>query len=136
MTLHRVFAMARPRRPACERVAVIAAAAALAPGASARAKAKAVASAVITELLEDAERCDPFDRAMFEARQAIAHDPVVAIVADAQIDLAGMLRRERLIEFEARGCVQLGPAEWERETLAICARLTARLEARYRKLFS
>ena len=128
--------MARPRRPVAERDAVVQAAAILAPAASARIQAKAVAKAVVAELLADAERVDPFDRAMFEARQAITQDPVIAIVVSAEIDLASILHKKRMARFEARGCVQIGQNEWAAETSDIASEIRLRLESRYRHFFT
>lgn len=134
MLVSRVYAMARPALPASEGEAVVRAADRLAPGQSARAMAKAVAGAVVAELIADAARNDPFDRAIYEARQAVAHDPVAALAADPQADLAALLAAERVKAFEARGCVQIGALEWEAETRTIAATIGKRLEERYRKL--
>ncbi|MBA4308494.1 MAG: hypothetical protein C0429_17340 [Sphingopyxis sp.] len=128
--------MARPRRPVAEIDAVVQAAAKLAPSQSARVQAKTVARAVVAELIADVERVDPFDRAMFDARQAMTRDPVVSIVSSDEIDLAGMVHKERIKRFEARGCIQIEPKAWACETAEIAELLTARLESRYRHFFS
>ncbi len=125
--------MARPSRPASEVEAVKHAAALLPPGLSISAKAGLIARGVVAELIADAERSDPFDRAMADARRALLNDPVAAIAFDPEADLAGMVAGERISAFEARGCVQIDATEWAAETANIAAKLEKRLKSRFRR---
>jgi hypothetical protein len=127
------YAMARPRRCAAEAAAIAAALASLPADLSLRSKARLLAQRVVEELLADAVADDPFDRALRAARQVLGQSPILALAADADINLAGDLAQERLQRFEARGCRQISESAWQAETREIAKVLCARFAERFRR---
>ena len=127
-----VYAMARPRRPGSERVAVRAAAAQLGDSLSASRKAASVARQVVAAFLLHLDRTDALQVALHEARQRLDPDPVEAIVLATDSIVAAKFIEQRLRRYEARGCQQLTPSGWEDETRAIARLVQAQLTRRFR----
>lgn len=128
----RVFAMARPRRPESERLAVLAAASG---DGSAQCRAARLARAV-TAYLGEVERTAPDDVTAIARRLAVrlAPSPVEILATDPMIDTGALIRRERVARFEARECRQASPAEWEAETRVLLAAAEATLAERYARI--
>lgn len=122
----------RPRRPALERDAVREAAAALVPDASARRAGLALARLVLARTLEFAEAepgsVDYLRGVMVRVAPTTALD---VLATHPAIDTAGMIRAARLARFEARGCRQLGPADWQVEGREIVRAAAPALARRY-----
>ncbi len=122
----RVFAMARPRRPACERDAVIAAAR---PDGTAAARARALARDVAQAAIEDIDRA-PEDRLML----LLAPEPVSLVqllATDAEMGASALVVRERLRRMEGRSGRRLREWEWRAEDREISSTVTAALAKRY-----
>ena len=102
------------------------------PNLSARSNAERIARAVLAAYLADLERTDPMERALFEVRQGLMPDPLHSLATMPEGAAGERFRRARLARFEARECRQLSPAEWQVETDAIAATVTAYLARRYR----
>lgn len=128
----RVFAMARPRRPASEREALFAAAG---ESGSARARAARVARQVVAYLAA-ADGEDPSDVPALARRLAaqLSPTPIDTLATSADADTAALIRSRRLAAFEARECHQLGPDAWAAETRKIMREVEAILSRRYARL--
>lgn len=126
-----VMAMARPRRPASEREAVRGIAKGMADLSAVEA-ARQIAKAVVSAYLADMARTDDLERALANARQVMDPDPAHDLATAFDSAVAVKFAKERLHRFEARGCQQLGPNEWQRETRAIAAMAEKYLARRYR----
>lgn len=131
--ISRVFAMARPGRPAVERATVIAAARQLAPGMSARRAAELIARRVAAAVVRDIETADS-DNLILQLDQLasiLTPGPVTTLATCPDIDSAALVRRHRLAAFEARGCRHLRETEWAAERAGLIQALTATLTQRY-----
>lgn len=125
-SVSRVFAMARPRRPASECDAVIAAAR---PEGTAAARARALARAIVEAAIEDIDRT-PEDRLML----LLAPEPVSLVqllATDADMGVTALVVRERLKRMEARSGQRLREWEWRTEDREIISTITAILAKRY-----
>ena len=126
----RVFAMARPRRPATEAEIVRAALAGQAGTAAQRARRLALAVAELA--LRDVDG-DPGDRVLL-LLGALDASPAAKLATDPQIDTAAMIRSERAQRMEARSWRRLPEREWnteDRQTVAAVADTLAKRYARY-----
>ena len=121
--------MARPRRPAAEADAVRALAN---PNLSARRNADLIAGKVVRAYLSDLARDDDFDRALFAAQQRLDPDPAHTLATAPDSAASERFAREQTMRFEARGCRQLAPSDWEQETDDIAAIVRIYLARRYR----
>lgn len=136
-----VFAMARPGRPARERVLVRQAAARLAQELASEEKASASALArVVAERALDrclAEFDLPPDDPMAVARRLQAllpcGDPIAMLAHDDVIDIAAAVVTARRAKFEARRYRRLPAAEQQREDCAIRDSVLVTLVGRWRK---
>ena len=126
------MAMARPRRPGSERVAVRAAAAGLNDNLSASAKAAEVARLAIAAYLRDEKRTDAFDRALHDAQQRLDPDPVEALATGEDSVVAATFLAERVTCYRARDCRQLCERGWQTETRAIAETVEKRMARRFR----
>lgn len=126
--LQSVYAMARPRRPAAERAAVIAAAG---RQGSAAQRAARLAETVARAALADIDG-DPADR-VIAALRSIEPTPVDILATDAEIDTASLIVAERVRRMQCRGGRRLAERAWpadDDETVRAVAETLAR---RYRK---
>lgn len=124
--------MGRPRRSAREAEAVKSLANDTAPRLSRRRKSVEVARRVVAAFLADQARTEPFERAIFEAQQAIDPDPAHAIAMAQEGGVASWFAKRRLAQFEARGCTQLSASEWDAETRQLAAEAQEMLARRFR----
>ena len=94
-----------------------------------------VAHLVVT-YLGAVERTPPDDVEAIGRRlaAALAPSPIEVLATHPDIDVAALIRRERLARFEARGCRQADTVMWERETHAILAGIEQTLAERYARL--
>ncbi|WP_126172854.1 hypothetical protein [Altericroceibacterium xinjiangense] len=124
----RVYAMARPRRPALERVAVIEAAG---DRGSASCRATRLAETVAAEAMRRID-ADPAE-AMIAALRLLDPSAVDILAADAEIDTASLIVAERVKRLEARGGQRLPEREWRHEDRATVEAVASVLARRYRK---
>lgn len=102
---------------------------------SLRSRVALLARRVTTELrVVDRRDEDPLEAAILGVRYAIAADPVSNLVRDTDFGALGMLARARLVRFEARGCQQLSPTEWNSETDKLSSEIERKLTERYRRV--
>jgi len=102
-------------------------------GLSVRARCANLARRVVAHLLAEEEHDDPLSAALARTRLAIEAEAAFRLANDPELDLAGVLYRERVARFLARGCRQLGPNEWRAETQAIRATLEDKLAEKFRR---
>lgn len=126
--ISRVYAMARPRRPGAEKLAVRAAADG--PG-SAKARAQRLARAVAVRTLEEMDR-QPHEQ-VITLLATLDPSPVAVLATDADIDTAALIRAERARRAEARGGRRLPEAEWPAEDRDVLESVRATLAERYRR---
>jgi hypothetical protein len=124
--------MARPARPISEAKTVRAAL--KGSNLSNRAAAAQLARAVAREAMRYCESNDPFEDALIMARIAISPDPVTILASCPEIDIAQIIRNERVKRYEARECRQLAPLDWDAETQQITRKLEKTLASRFRKI--
>lgn len=132
MNRPRVFAMARPARPAIERDLVQAAEPTFrraSKSATAAAIARAVASDCIA-FLED----DPLSTALEKLQPRPAASPIVTLARCADTDTTALVTASRTRRFVARNCQELGPTRRNAETAEILVEVSAILAERYRRL--
>jgi hypothetical protein len=130
------MAMARPRTPGGEIVAIRAAAANLPANLSGRAKAATIARRVVAAYLRDEARTDPFERLLYHAEQRLDPDPVEAIATAEGGNVAAIFVAERLARYEGRCCRQLSHEGWEAETREVAKIVEDRLARRFREYCS
>lgn len=121
----RIYAMARPRRPAIECQLVRAAAP---TSGSVAQRATAVARAVAAEALVAIDETEP----VVSILRALATDPVSTLARDPSIDTGATIRIERARRADARGGRRLPEAEWQGEDREILKMLRDTLARRYR----
>lgn len=125
-----VYSMARPRRPAIEKHAVLAAAGT--DGSMSR-RATRLADRVARAALEYVD-ADPADRLL-----AILHGedraPIDTLATDAEIDTASLIVAERMRRLEARGGQHLPERQWLVEDRATVKAVADILAERYRRFF-
>lgn len=129
-----VMAMARPPRPVRERLAVHQAASALTCP-NAKAKAVEIARQVAADAVAYLD-ADPVEQRLGDLEAALSPSPVATLARCPEIDAVGMIGKRRAARFEARGWQQIGRSEWEAETRAITAEVSAILAERYRKFLA
>lgn len=126
------MAMARPRRPVAEAEMLRAAWGALCPDLPPRQAAHRLAKEVAERVAAEADM-EPFPRALAAAERMLQPDPIATLADDPEIDTGAPFRAERLSRYEARGCTQLGPLDWRRETKEITTELRRKLSLRYER---
>ncbi|UUL82231.1 hypothetical protein [Sphingomonas qomolangmaensis] len=127
MTIMRVYAMARPRRPLSERDAVRAAAGV---SGSVTCRATALARRVAAATIAEIDR--PHAERILSLLNAMTGDPVTALATDAEIDTAALVVAARTRRLEARGGRRLPEAGWANEDREIAAEVAHVLARRYR----
>lgn len=127
MIVSRVYAMARPARPAVEGE-LVRAALANQPGTAAR-RARSLAATVARQALAAIDG-DPADRALL-LLDALVCSPAARLALDEAIDTAALVRAERARRAEARGWRRLSDAQGCAEDREIVAAVTAALTKRY-----
>ena len=127
----RVFAMARPSRPASERALVLEAASSSGTAAERAARlAKAVAATALDEIdREDAER-------VIGLLRQLAPTAVDQLATAPEFATAEMIVRERVRRLEARGGKRLSPPNWADEDREVLRAVVATLSRRYRTYLS
>lgn len=125
----RVWAMARPRRPDAERVAVLAA---VDSNGSAEARAMRLARVVVQETIADIDR-DPSERVIALLR-SLDPSPVQSLASDPEIDTAALIRSERQARLDGRGGRRLREAEWAIEDREVSRAAVATLARRYARI--
>ena len=123
----RVYAMARPRRPAAEREAVRAAADGRG---SAAQRASRLADRVAAAALSYVD-ADPADRLLEIVRAD--KSPIDTLATDAEIDTASLIVAERKRRLECRGGQHLPERQWLIEDRATVAAVASQLAERYRR---
>ena len=125
----RVFAMARPKRPARERELVICAA-----GVDGRVsdRARRLAGRVAAEALADLDTA-PSDRIISTLR-GLDPSPSIQLAVDRDVDTAALIRAERQRRLESRLYRRLSPAEADAEDLSILEAVANKLNNRYARI--
>jgi len=126
-----VFAMSRPRRPAAERDAVIAAAG---PTGSAAQRARRVAQAVALAAIADVDR-DPAERILALLRD-LSPTPVDVLATAPEMGTAQMILSERVQRLRNRGGRRLSERAQDSEDKEIIAAVASVLSERYRRLLA
>lgn len=127
--ISRVFAMARPRRPEQERLAVL-------EGANGRGTASQRAArlaADVTALAIEEVDISPDDRVLSLLRD-LAPTPARTLATDPTIDTAGLILAERTRRLASRSGRRLPEREWTQEDREIATAVTAVLMRRYRRI--
>ena len=129
MIIGRVYAMARPGRPAAEREAVRAAAAAMTGSAAQR--ARRLAREVAEQALADIDG-SPAERVIL-LLNAFDPSPLARLALDDEIDTGAIIRAERSRRMEQRRWRRLPEAEWAAEDRDIIDCAAQQLAKRYQR---
>lgn len=132
-----VMAMARPPRPVRERVAVWQAAEALTCPSN-RAKAGMIAKQVAADAVAYLN-ADPVEQRLGDLDAVFAPSPpspITTLARCPEINTVGLVAKRRADRFEARAFRQIGQREWDAETKAITAEVSAILAERYRRFLT
>nr|WP_143840500.1 hypothetical protein [Novosphingobium panipatense] len=132
VSVSRVFAMARPRRPQNERAAIQRAAEEIGATGSKRAVAAAVAEKV-ARLLVDEFELDDLGASMARMKTTIETPALAALAFDQDAVAPAMVSSEAQAAFQRRGCRHAEKSEWPRINAAVHVAVTVRLAERYRR---
>ena len=130
----RPFAMARPKRSIEERRLVAIAAAENGATGSARSRAKLVANRVAELALANLRGTgDDVAIALQLAEAEVRYPASSALAEDPELDAAGMVRSELIIQFEAAGCRWSKPERLDHRDREAVAAVSDRLAERFRR---
>lgn len=127
----RIFAMARPARPAAERDLVWEAAGTVGPIAE---RAGRLARLVASAAMDDIDR-DDSDRVIGLLRQ-LAPSPVDRLATSPEFSTGVLVMKERVRRLEARGGKHLPPAAWAEDNRQVLSAVASTLTRRYRTFLS
>lgn len=131
MKITRIYAMARPARPAAERELVWEGAGSAGSIAERAGRlARLVATAAMAEIDQD-----DGDRVISLLRQ-IAPTPVDRLATNPEFSTGALIVKERMRRLEARGGKHLPPTQWQEEDRQVVVAVAATLSRRYRTYLS